>query len=101
MLRKKKSPKKHYIEHTNNIWCKYNFKRSRKKIKHFRRCIKWSKQRIVRGFSDYDVYDMYGFMQKLIPNMLRHLKENRIGSPGFLGQTYTNKERIEFNALVL
>ena len=90
---------------TNNIWNRYDFamcdlgKKSKilGKIKHIKRCLQWSKQRIVRGYSDSDVWDMYGYLQILIPNMLQNLKDNRHGSPGFLGENYTNDKGILVN----
>lgn len=56
------------------------------KIKHFFRCIKWSKQRATRGFADSDVWSMQGYIQELMPAMLKHLKDNRMGSPARLGE---------------
>lgn len=67
------------------------------KIKHIKRCLKWSKQRIVRGYADSDVWNMYGYLQTLFPDMLQNLKEHRHGSPGFLGENYTNKDGILLN----
>ena len=55
-------------------------------IKHVIRCIKWSKQRITRGYAECDRWDMCGCLQALIPAMLQDLKENRQGSPSYLGE---------------
>ena len=66
-----------------NIWNKYDFamsdlgKKSKilAKIKHFFKCVKWSKQRITRGYCDCDVWEMFSFLQTLIPDMLQTLKD--------------------------
>lgn len=97
--------KKKIVKNPMNIWSKYDFVMSglgkkcklRAKIKHFRCCIRWSKQRIVRGYSDYDVWEMFSFLQTIIPDMLQTLKDTRMGSPGYLGENYTNEEGILVN----
>ena len=66
--------------HTNNIWNRHDFamcglgEKSRlwATMKHIRRCIKWSKQRIVRGYADPDIWNMYGYLQTLLPDMLEY-----------------------------
>lgn len=88
-----------------NIWNSYDFamsglgKKSRllAKVKHFRKCIKWSKQRITKGYADCDVWEMFSFLQTMIPDMLQNLKDTRQGSPGYLGENYTNEEGILVN----
>lgn len=64
------------------------------KIKHFFKCIKWSKQRTKRGFADCDVWNMYSYLEELMPTMLQHLKDNRMGSPAMLGENYTDENGI-------
>lgn len=89
----------------NNIWNREGFAmcglgeriRLWGKIKHIRKCIRWSKQRIVRGYADIDKWNMYHFLQTLIPDMLQDLRDDRWGSPGFLGGNYTNDEGILVN----
>ena len=56
-----------------------------------RQCLKWSKQRATRGFADCDVWNMYGYLEELMPAMLQYLKDNRMGSPAMLGENYTDK----------
>lgn len=88
-----------------NIWNKFDFvmsgvgKKNKllAKLKHFRKCLKWSKQRITRGYCDYDVWEMFSFLQTIIPDMLQTLKNTRMGSPGYLGENYTNEEGILVN----
>lgn len=101
----KRQKKRIDTRHTNNIWNGYDFamsglgEKSRLigKIKHMKRCIRWSYQRIVRGYCDYDVWNMYGYLQELIPDMLQFLKDNRNGSPGYLGENYTNENGFLVN----
>lgn len=100
-----KKKKKLDAGHTNNIWNSYGFAmcglgekcRMIGWVKHFRRCMKWSYQRIVRGYSDCDVWNMFNYLQSLMPDMLQHLKDNRMGSPGYLGDDYTNEDGILVN----
>lgn len=75
-----------------NIWDKKSFQMSGLgykcklfgKIKYFFRCLKWSKQRVFRGYADIDVWNMYGHLELLIPAMLEYLRDNRCGSPARL-----------------
>ena len=101
----KRNREKKLPDRSNNAWNKYDFamcglgKKNMlwAKIKHIKRCLRWSKQRIVRGYSDFDVRNMHGYLQKLLPDMLQSLKDNRNGSPGFLGENYTNDKGILVN----
>lgn len=93
------------ISSLNNIWNREGFRmcglgeKSKfvAKIKHVKKCIRWSYQRITRGYSDYDRWEMFCFLQHLIPEMLRDMRENRSGSPGYLGENYTNEDGILVN----
>ena len=58
---------------------------------------RWSKQRIARGYADCDVWEMFSFLQTIIPDMLQTLKDTRMGSPGYLGKNYTNEDGIWVN----
>lgn len=40
---------------------------------------------------------MFSFLQTLIPDMLQTLKDTRTGSPGYLGENYTNENGILVN----
>lgn len=101
----KQNKEKEFPNRSNNIWNRYDFAMCGlgeknmlwAKIKHIKRCLRWSKQRIVRGYSDSDVWNMYGFLQTLLPDMLQNLKDNRNGSPSFLGENYTNDKGILVN----
>ena len=96
---------KDYRNSQLNIWNKQEFYMSglceKNKLiaifKHVRRCIKWSIQRIIRGYADGDRWGMYYYLQMLIPNMLQNLRDNRMGSPCCLGENYTNDEGIVVN----
>lgn len=89
----------------SNIWSKEDFdmcglgekNKFVAKMKHIKRCIQWSKQRIVRGYADIDRWNMFSYLQRLIPDMLQDLRDNRLGSPGYLGENYTNAEGILVN----
>lgn len=83
-------------DHTNNVWNRYDFVsevmgkrfiRPWRMVKYLKRSLKWSWQRIVRGFSDGDIWWMYDYLQVLFPDMLQHLKDHRMGSPVGLSHT--------------
>ena len=89
----------------NNIWSKEDFamagigEKSKllARLKCFFRCIKWSRQRVHRGYADCDIWAMDSYLQRLIPDMLQALKDTRHGSPGHLGENYTNENGILVN----
>ena len=97
--------RKNEIASANNIWNKEGFLMCGLgekfmfigKIKHIKKCIRWSCQRVIRGYSDYDKWNMYSFLQNLIPEMLQDLRDNRHGSPGYLGENNTNDKGILVN----
>lgn len=99
------SEKKRSVINRNNIWRADDFRNAGigKKLKllamliHFIRCIKWSRQRIVYGFAECDVWDMDVFLQRLIPEMLQTLRETHHGAPAYLGEIYTNEDGIIVN----
>ena len=99
VMKKKSEPS------VNNIWDKEGFQmcglgeKSKiiARIKHFRRCVLWSRQRIVRGYADCDRRHMDRYLQNLIPDMLQDLRDNRYGSPSYLGENYTNENGILVN----
>ena len=98
-MRKQKNRKLLPIK-SNNIWNPYDFSMCGigekclfwARVKHIKRCLKWSKQRIVRGYSDADVWNMCGYLQTAIPDMLRNLKENHHSSSAFLGENHKNEK---------
>jgi len=96
---------KKVVSSKNNLWNKEGFLMCGlgekcmfiAKIKHIQKCICWSYQREVRGYSEYDKWNMYSFLQKLIPEMLQDMRDNRHGSPEYLGDNYTNDKGILVN----
>lgn len=88
-----------------NIWNKRDFKHAcvgkhnklGAVIKHLNKCLKWSKQRVTRGYADCDVWEMFNFLQTIIPDMLQTYKNTRNGSPSYLGENHTNEEGIYVN----
>lgn len=97
--------KKKTVSSVNNIWDKEGFQmcglgeksKTIARIKYFRKCVRWSWQRIVHGYADCDKWNMYRYLQNLIPDMLQDLRDNRHGSPGCLGRNYTNEHGILVN----
>ena len=89
----------------NNIWDSEGFQmcglgeknKTIAKIKYFRKCVRWSWQRIIRGYADCDKWNMYRYLQNLIPDMLQDIRDNRHGAPGYLGKNYANEEGILVN----
>ena len=83
----------------NNIWNKTDFclyamgekNRIIAAVKYIRNRMIWSWQRITRGYAECDKWGMYGYLQGLIPDMLQDMRDNRHGSPGYLGENYKNK----------
>lgn len=43
--------------------------------------LKYSWQRITKGYSDYDVWDIREWFKEIVPCMVQELKETRISSP--------------------
>ena len=93
------------MERTNNIWNKEDFRMCKPRygfnimgyIKHICKCIKWSWQRVFRGYAECDKWSIYDYLQRLIPDMLQDLKDNRMGSPSCLGENYLNSEGLMVN----
>lgn len=93
------------VSSPNNIWNKEGFSmcglgeksKTIAKIKYFRKCLRWSWQRITRGYAECDKWDMFNYLQHLIPEMLQDLREKRLGSPGYLGENNTNEEGMLVN----
>jgi len=56
-----------------NIW---------KNIKYYPRAVKWSVQRIKRGWADCDVWDFDHYLLSVIHGGLEHLADNHMGWPG-------------------
>ena len=97
--------KREKAESANNIWNKEGFlmcglgekNKIIARIKYFRKCCRWSRQRIARRYADCDKWNMCRYLQNLIPDMLQDLRDKRHSSPGFLGENYTNEDGILVN----
>ena len=50
-------------------------------LKQIGRDLKWSHQRIWKGYCDYDLFSIDGWFMKLMQRMLKEFKESRHGSP--------------------
>ena len=50
-------------------------------IRQIGRDIKWSHQRIWKGYCDYDLFSIDDWFMKIMPEMLRVFKKTRHGSP--------------------
>ena len=93
------------MDNTNNIWNKEDFRMCKLRyglnimgyIKHICKCIKWSWQRVFRGYAECDKWSIYDYLQKLIPDMLQDLRDNRMGSPSCLGENFVNSEGMMVN----
>lgn len=93
------------MAYENNIWNKEGFQmcglgarcRILATIKYTAKCIKWSWQRIVRGYADCDRWSIYDYLQTIIPDMLQDLRDQRMGSPSCLGEDYVNESGILVN----
>lgn len=55
------------------------------------RNIKYSWQRITKGYCDRDLWSIDGWFMEIMPQMLQQLKETRYGSPGVLGTQYIDE----------
>lgn len=53
-----------------------------------------AKQRVTQGFCDRDLWDIGRWFLDLMPVMLQRYKETRHGSPGCLGENYTDTDGI-------
>ena len=82
--------KRHYVEE----W------RSGKLIgvtKQFVRDLKYSRQRITRGFSDADTWNIDSWFLRTMAEMLPYYKEHRHGSPGQLGENVVDERGFVVN----
>lgn len=58
---------------------------------------KYGRQRVKRGYSDRDVWDIDLWFLSVMPKMLQQLKETRHGSPAELGESYVNDDGVMVN----
>jgi len=85
----------------NNVWDKTDFwyerKRPWKLPELIFRNIKYSWQRITKGYCNKDLWNIDYWFMSLMPDMLQQFKNTRHGSPGILGKDYTNDDGILCN----
>lgn len=84
-----------------NVW---NSKELRWRIRHPWKLLrfvflnmKYSWQRITKGYCDKDSWNIDRWFMDIMPNMLQQFKENRNGSPGILGTDYVDADGIRCN----
>lgn len=82
----------------NNVWEFGGMKRYLKEPWNLLREIfnnfKYSWQRITKGYCDRDLWSIDDWFMKIMPDMLEQFKDTRNGSPGCLGEFYTNDDGI-------
>lgn len=59
--------------------------------------IKYSWQRMTKGYCDKDLWSIDYWFMKIIPDMLQQFKDTRNGSPSCLGEEYVNEDGISCN----
>lgn len=57
----------------------------------------WANQRKLRGFSDFDCYEIDSWFYRIIPEMLKEVLKNYIGHPMFIRENYYDNHIDEFN----
>lgn len=62
-------------------WCPRNWLDN---IKHFFRAIKWSWQRAIRGYSDYDTWDLDVYYCRMMIASLSQFRAETMGYPGYM-----------------
>lgn len=93
---------------TINIWNREEFLRNARFTKYgilgyfkeFGRRIKWSYQRIVRGYADCDRWSICDYLQTLIPAMLQDLRDNAFGAPAYLCENDPLAGHEEWNRIL-
>lgn len=85
----------------NNVWNKTDFQYERKRPwkvpKLIFRNIKYSWQRITKGYCDKDLWNIDNWFMSLMPDMLQQFKDTRNGSPAALGTEYMDENGILCN----
>lgn len=61
------------------------------------RDIKFCGQRLRKGYCEKDTWDIHSWFLEIMPQMLEDYKDNRMGSPGTLGENYTNEKGLLVN----
>ncbi|MBQ8317900.1 MAG: hypothetical protein IJX85_06150 [Lachnospiraceae bacterium] len=66
-------------------------------VKCFFRYVRYSKQRVERGYCDMDRWRMHEYLRSLMLEMLQDHRGNRLGSPSRLGKDYVDERGILVN----
>lgn len=71
-----------------NFWKQYWFPLHcvRQNVKRFFRCIKYSIQRITRGYCDQDIWNLNNSISVYLTSTIRHLAKHHWGYPGRSGE---------------
>lgn len=56
----------------------------RRKIKDMRRKVQWSYQRVTRGYSDLDSWNLNSFVAGVVAGVVKQMRENGFGYPADL-----------------
>lgn len=59
--------------------------------------IRYSWQRIVKGYCDKDLWNIDCWSMRVVPDMLQRFKDTKHGSPGILGEDYVDEDGILCN----
>lgn len=85
----------------DNVWDKSDFLDERKqpwKIPGvILRNLKYSWQRVTKGYCDRDLWSIDYWFMNLMPDMLQQFKDTKHGSPSILGTEYVNDQGILCN----
>ena len=76
-------------------WQEYGWRLMLPKL--FYRNVKYSWQRVTRGYCDKDLWNIDYWFLGIVPDMLKQFKETRNGSPGCLGEEYVDEDGISCN----
>lgn len=66
-------------------------------LERFAKDLKYCRQRIVDGYCDEDLFSINDWFLDIVPSMLEQYKQTRRGSPGILGEDYTNEMGVLVN----
>lgn len=54
--------------------------------------IRYSWQRIVKGYCDKDLWNIDYWFMRVVPDMLQRFKDTKHGSPGIFGEDYVDED---------
>lgn len=84
-----------------DVYCLTGIRGVFERIKCFPKTLKWAYQRMMRGFSDYDVLDLDGYLELLLPSMIETFKNKNDGSfPTQIQVDICNEQGIDYNEYI-